>query len=203
MYVPAAFRITDERTIRDFIEQNLFGIVVTQSESGPGATHLPMLFDHGENENGTLTGHIARANPQWKAFNGSTVLAIFQGPHGYISPSLYDGDRNVPTWDYTAVHVYGRASVVDDAGDSAAIVRRLTKRMEQTRENPWNVDALPADYVATMVNGIVAFRIAIERVEAQFKLSQNRSVAERRRIVSDLAQSGNETERALSPLIPL
>lgn len=203
MYVPEAFRVTDSAIIAAFIEQEPFGIVVTQGESGPVATHVPLLYNADSSGAGALIGHVARANAQWRSFQGSTVLAIFHGPHGYISPSLYDGDRNVPTWDYTAIHVYGRANVVETFEESSEIVRRLARRMEAGRAHPWDVDALPADYLANMLRGIVAFRITIERVEAQFKLSQNRSAGERERVAADLASSQNANGRALSPLIPL
>lgn len=203
MYVPEAFRVTDSATIAGFIEREPFAVVVTQGESSPLATHVPLLYDADANGGGILSGHMARANPQWRSFDGTTVLAIFHGPHGYISPSLYDGDRNVPTWDYTAVHIYGRANVVENVDESSEIVRRLARRMETGRAEPWDVESLPEDYLRNMLRGIVAFRIHIERVEAQFKLSQNRSAAERQRVAAHLARSENANERALSPLIPL
>jgi transcriptional regulator len=202
MYVPPHFRITDEATISAFLDRELFGIIVTQGDDAPVATHIPMLHDVDGNGRHTLSGHVARANPQWKSFNGSLVLAMFHGPHAYISPSLYDGASNVPTWDYTAVHVYGRAAVVEHEDQSREIVRRLTRRMESTRATAWDVDALPADYLQKMIRAIVAFRIDVERIEAQFKLSQNRSAVERERIIGHLEKSENSGERALAALIP-
>jgi len=201
MYVPAHFRLTDEATIDAFMQRELFGIIVTQGDDAPVATHLPMLYERNADGRATIMAHIARANPEWQTFESVKVLAIFQGPHAYISPSLYDGERNVPTWDYTAIHAYGKAHIVDDDAEAVSIVRRLTKRMEIERANPWNVETLSQDYLQTMVRGIVAFRIDVERIEAQFKLSQNRSQAERERIIAELSQSPDTTQRALARML--
>src|SRR5580658_7964071 len=122
MYVPAHFSQTDSTRLFDFMEQNSFGLLVSQLGGEPFATHLPLLLDRQAGPSGTLIGHVARANPHWQTTDRN-VLAIFSGPHAYISPSWYEADNVVPTWNYLAVHVYGRLEIEDDHAATVQIVR--------------------------------------------------------------------------------
>ena len=122
MYIPAAFAEADLTRLHDFIEQNSFGVLVAQVEGLPFASHLPFLLDRTAGSHGTLVGHMARANPQWHQASGQSALAIFSGPHAYISPSWYKTQQVVPTWNYTAVHAYERVQIIEDGGDLLEIV---------------------------------------------------------------------------------
>ena len=150
---------------------------------------------------GSLIGHVARANPQWRHFAGGVeALAIFTGPHAYISPSWYQTPSMVPTWNYVAVHVYGLPRVVEDTAAFAEILRLTIDEYEAGRPTPWR-EELPADYKAAMMKAIVGFEIEITRVEAKFKLSQNRKPEDIAGAATALSQSANQTERALAAMM--
>jgi transcriptional regulator len=163
------------------------------------ATTLPMLYDPTVGEHGVLYGHIARANPQWQTPPVTDALAIFTGPDAYITPSWYaakatDG-KVVPTWNYVTVHAYGAIEFLDDAASVLDIVTRLTQRHEQQRPAPWAVDEAPADYIAAQLRGIIGIRMALTRIDAKAKMSQNRSPEDRERMAADLQASPHEAER--------
>src|ERR1700729_1397013 len=123
MYIPAAFAESDLAKLHDFIQTNSFGVLVSQVDGEPFASHLPFLLDRNSGPHGCLIGHMARANPQWQSAHGQSVLAIFPGPHAYISPTWYESENVVPTWNYVAVHVYGTFQVVEDHQETVEIVR--------------------------------------------------------------------------------
>ena len=125
MYIPAAFAETDLTRLHDFIEQNSFGLLVSQVDGLPFASHLPFLLERTAGPHGTLVGHMARANPQWREAGGQTALAIFSGPHAYISPTWYEAEQVVPTWNYTAVHAYGRVQIIEDEDALLEIVQEV------------------------------------------------------------------------------
>ena len=136
------------------------------------ASHLPLLLETDAGPNGSLIGHLARANPQWQGVDGQQVLAVFSGPHAYVSPSFYEAENVVPTWNYVAVHVYGTLRVLDDPELLTKILDKSVKMYEQNRPSPWLLDADTA-YFEKMVRAIVGFRIEIDRIEGKWKLSQN------------------------------
>ena len=140
MSVPAAFAEPDLARLHDFIEQNSFGLLVSQVEGQPFATHLPFLLERAAGPRGRLVGHMARANPQWEAVGGQAVLAVFSGPHAYISPRWYEAEQVVPTWNYTAVHAYGRVQVIEGEGAVLDIVRDMLRVYEQAMARPWSLD---------------------------------------------------------------
>jgi transcriptional regulator len=194
MYTPSAFRADDRTALYNLIERHGFGTLVTVLDGAPFATHLPLLLDR---ERGLLLGHVARANPHWRALDGAAEsLAIFQGPHGYVSPSWYVTGPAVPTWNYAAVHVYGAPRLLDDEARLLDLLRRLVDQYESGRPRPWTMD-LPADYLKKMLHGIVGFEMPIGRVEGKFKLNQNRPAEDRRGVIGQLAEGGPE-ERALA-----
>lgn len=199
MYVPPAFRLEDETAIARLIADHAFGLLITAGEDGlPVATHLPLLFDRDRN---VLEGHVAKANPQWRLLEeGRPALAVFSGPHAYVSPSWYAGAPNVPTWNYAAIHVTGTARLVTEPAAMEAMQRRLVARFEEGFAEPWRMD-LPADYQAAMLKGIVCFEIAIERIEAKAKMSQNRKGEDRDGAIAALAASPRAEDRDVAAMM--
>lgn len=202
MYIPKHFVVEDPAWIRAFMEEHRFATLVTVADGEPFATHLPLLYVPEPEPYGRLLGHVARANPHWKTFDASTQLAIFTGPHAYVSPTWYrTTDPAVPTWNYTAVHAYGKARIMDDAGAVRNLLSRLTEREERGFSERYTLEALDAEYAEHMMRQIVAFEIPLVRIEAKAKLNQNRPPEERRRVADVL---GGELqalmeELALSP----
>jgi len=165
MYVPEHFIDADLTRQIALVRDNNFGTLVSNMDEVPVASHIPFLI----NDQGTaLHGHVARANPQWRSLETGTVLVIFQGPHAYISPTWYE-TPGVPTWNYTAVHVMGRATLIEEPEALHDIVSRLSSNHETTNPAPWN-----GEYPDSMLRGIVGFRIDIDRIDGKRKLSQNR-----------------------------
>jgi transcriptional regulator len=198
MYVPRHFDASDQATCHALMRQESFATLVTVDEGGvPFATHLPVLVDPGRGPHGTLRAHVARANPQWRMFAaGREALVVFLGPHAYVSPGWYLQHPSVPTWNYVAVHAYGVPAIVDDPARVRAFLTELTATYEAGRPAPWSVDGLPADYLAGMLRGIVAFEIPIGRLEGKSKLSQNRGAEDRARVEAALAAAGDPWSRA-------
>jgi len=193
MYVPKHFSENDAEILGAFIDEHAFGVLVTVSEGRPFASHIPFLY---ERESGTLLGHVARANPQWRHFSDAAdVMVLFQGPHAYISPSWYLAP-GVPTWNYAVAHVYGSARALDDPSRIKDIVERLTQNYERSNRPPW----VPA-YDQGMLQAIVGIEIRIKEVQGKFKLSQNRSAADRAAVVSRLEATGSENDAALARLM--
>jgi transcriptional regulator len=188
MYIPAHFAETDVAALHGFIEQNPFGLLISQLDGVPFATHLPFLLDRSTN---ILLGHVAKPNPHWRQLVGQEVLCIFNGPHAYISPSWYEAEKTVPTWNYVAVHVYGRATLIEEPRERVALVQRLTERMEQSLPKPWTFDESDP-HVHALAAGIVGFRIAVDRIEGKWKLNQNHSAERRRKVIARLREQGGD-----------
>lgn len=194
MHTPTHFKNTNLNEVKDFLKLNSFGILTCQSESGILATHIPIELTDDENK---LVGHISRANPQWQNFNNAAeVLAIFSGPHAYISSSWYNHE-NVPTWNYIAVHVYGKIQIIE----GEALLDSLTKMVNKYEKNsvrPVALEKMSPEYVMRAIQGIVGFEISITRIEATYKLSQNRDVASYNNIIHDLEkrQDANSSQIA-------
>lgn len=195
MYVPAHFAEERIDVLHDTIERIALGTLVSGGDGRLEATHLPFLLDRDRGPEGTLVGHVAKANRQWTRAAGGPALVTFLGPAGYVSPSAYpskatSGGKVVPTWNYVAVHVSGVVHTVDDPSRLLEIVTRLTERHEAGRREPWAVSDAPDDFVAAMLRGIVGIEIPIDSIEGKWKLSQNRDEADRRGVVADLAGTG-------------
>jgi transcriptional regulator len=156
MYLPAAFAETDLTKLHDFIERHSFGLLVSQVEGLPFATHLPFLLERTSGPHGSLVCHIARANPQWQQANGQTALAIFTGPHAYISPTWYEAEQVVPTWNYAAVHVYGRFEVIENERVLLKIVQEMVAVYERSMPRPWSFEA-DSTFVSPFGEGKGAF----------------------------------------------
>lgn len=200
MYVPKHFEVADPAWCHALIEAESFGTLVGTDDTGvPFATHLPFLLDAERGRLGTLLGHVARANPQWRYFAaGRPVLAIFQGAHAYVSPGWYEVHPSVPTWNYVAVHAYGVPALVEDAPRVTALLARLVATHEDGRSEPWRFASLSEEYVAGMLRGIVAFEIPIDRLEGKAKLSQNRGAADRARVRAALEAASDPLARGVA-----
>ncbi len=185
MYIPKSFAESDIETLYQFMRDNNFAALVTEHQGQLTATHLPFLID---SERGVLKAHLARANDQWKGFDRQEALVIFQGPHAYISPTWYEAHPSVPTWNYTAVHVYGVPQIVEDDAAVRRLLRQLVENHERGRQPEWPMD-LPEDYLQKMMQAIVAFEVPIGRIEGKFKLSQNRSDADQESVIAHLSAS--------------
>src|SRR5262245_24095419 len=194
MYMPAAFAETDLKRLHDFIEQNSFGVLVSQVDGQPFATHLPFLLDRAAGLHGTLVGHMARANPQWREAAGQTALAIFSGPHAYVSPTWYEAEQVVPTWNY------GRVEVVEDRGALLEIVQRSVRVYERAMPRPWSFDPT-STFVERLLAQIVGFRIEVEKVEGKFKLNQNHPAERRKKVVRALRERGDENALAVAAMM--
>jgi transcriptional regulator len=192
MYVPRHFSEDHVPTLHGLMAQYGFATLVTTGDGAPFASHLPLLVDREAGEFGTLIGHMARANPQWRGFDGETpALAVFQGPHAYISPSWYESEQAVPTWNYAAVHAYGVPRIVEDHDAALAVLEALVAVHEGSGPAAWRIDSQTADYRDSQIRGIVAFEIPITRLEGKFKLSQNKSEADRLGAARGLRDSGD------------
>jgi len=187
MFTPKLYQNNDPDFSKDFIGRNGFGILVTQNEGKMWATHIPMILS----EDGTrLSGHISKANKQWKDFESTgEVLAIFNGPHTYVSSSWYDHE-NVPTWNYQVVHVYGTIRIIS-GDDLYASLKHLVDNYEQGSEKPVSVETMSAEYVKREMNGVVGFEVSITKIESSSKLSQNRDDKNQDLIINELEKRGD------------
>ncbi len=197
MYIPAAFAETDQKRLHDFIEQYSFGLLVSQVAGQPFATHLPLLLDR---QSGCLLGHTARANPQVAEADGETVLAVFSGPHAYVSPTWYEAEPAVPTWNYVAVHAYGKLQIIEDVDSLRELVAMTVRRYEQSMPRPWTFDSATL-YATRMLGQIIGFRIQIDRIEGKWKLNQNHPVERRTKVIRRLQERGDENSLAIAALI--
>ena len=204
MYIPKHFDASDVAWCHAHMRQEPFAILVGVDQAGaPFATHLPVLLDEAPAPLGTLLAHVARPNPQWQLFAaGRPALVVFPGAHAYVSPSLYAQHPSVPTWNYVAVHAYGVPRIVDDPARVRAFLDRLVHAFEDGRPTPWRMDGLTDTYLDSMMRGIVAFDIPIDRLEGKAKLSQNRPAGDQARVRAALAAEDDPVTRALAALMP-
>lgn len=199
MYVPRAFEVADQPTLDAFIQDYSFATLFNLVDGKPFATHLPLILDRAKSANGSLLGHVAVANPHWRVLdNQQETLAVFQGPHAYISPNWYTTSQAVPTWNYTAVHVYGSTRLMEES-ELSSFVDSLTALYEAAASplDPYRVDP---ELKAQLLRGIVGFVLDIDRVEGKFKLSQNRSLEDQLGVVKHLDMSRDPIAQALASL---
>jgi transcriptional regulator len=202
VYIPAANRLEDPERIRAFIHSHGFATVISQAAGSPWASHLPLLLD--ESPGGDrLRCHMARANEQWRHFaSGEEILCIFHGPHAYISPSWYEAEIAVPTWNYAVVHLYGIPRVETDPAFMRKVLDDTASKYESRMPAPWRMD-FPEETVDAYMKAIVAFSVTITRIEAKFKLGQNRSAEDRAGMLAALEGSADSESRALAEFIRL
>ena len=202
MYVPAHFAESDINRLHDFIRQHSFGVLVSQVDETPYATHLPFLLDRDRGQYGTLIGHTARANPQCATSRNQSVLAIFSGPHAYISPTWYEAENVVPTWNYAAVHATGQLKLITDEPTLSTIVQRMTDLYERSMPDPWSFDGSTL-FAERLLSQIIGFELEIERIEGKWKMSQNQPTERRKKIVAALKAKSDLNSHAVADMIEL
>jgi transcriptional regulator len=201
MYIPKLFE-AGEPVGREIMQTHGWALLITSDDSGaPVATHLSLLWQDDGTKHGSLIGHMARANPHWKLFarpadSLADSLALFWGPHAYVSPTWYTPGPKVPTWNYVTVHAYGRPQVIDDTKGALDVLAKLAAVYEGTGQDAWGLDRLPPGNAEMQVRGIVAFRVPLSRVETKLKLSQNRDLEDRHRVIAKLEASDNQDAQA-------
>ena len=206
MYIPAHCQESHVSVLHALIEAHPLGTWVTQGDEGLIVNHLPFLIDGSRGDFGTLIGHVARPNPVWKQFSRTVPsVVVFQGAESYISPSWYpskaETGKAVPTWNYAVVHGRGLPMVFEDRERLLAHVTRLTDTHEAALENPWHVTDAPADFIDALLKGIVGVEIPLTSLTGKWKVSQNRSDADRRHVVKSLEEQGDDRSRAMAALI--
>ncbi len=203
MYIPKTDQITDIATLHRFIKDHSFATIVSVVEGRIFGTRVPMLLDPSRGQTGTLTGHLARANPQWRSFDGRTEAMIaFDGPHAYISPNWYATAPAVPTWNHATVHAYGRPRVIEDKGQLESAVDRLVAAYEAHMPNPWPAAGqLSAEFKAKLLPAIVGFEMEIERVDGKFKFGTNRPKEDQLSMVRHLEKNSSAIARDLAEMI--
>ena len=206
MYQPPHFREDRLDVQHALIGAHPFGLLVTTGSTGLLANPVPFMLDASASPLGTLKAHLARANAQWRDFDpGQEALVVFQGAEAYITPSWYKAKREhgkvVPTWNYAMVQAYGRMRIMDDPDWLLRQISALTALQESARPEPWAVSDAPAPFVAAQIKGIVGIEIEISRIEGKWKVSQNRSEADRRGVSEGLRQAEDDASREMAELV--
>lgn len=201
MYLPPLFREDDHATLMAFMRAHAFATLVSVVDGAPFATHLPLIVEE-RDEQVIITGHVAKPNPHWTGFDAAESLAIFGGPHAYISPALYEKTESVPTWNYIAVHAYGTPTTYRYADAPEKVQGMLETMMQQFEASylaQW--EALTDKYRTGMMLGIVAFEMVVTRLEGKSKLSQNRNLAEQANVAEHLQQADDPAAAAIGSAI--
>jgi transcriptional regulator len=201
MYTPEFNRIEDHAAALAFMRANPFAILVSNNNEAPFATHLPVIIAD-EGSELTLRAHVAKANPHWRMFEQEPQkdsLVIFHGPHAYISPGLYEIRESVPTWNYAIVHAYGRGTILVSETDKQQVLAELISQFDLSYLNQWN--SFDEQYRTRMLGHIVAFEIKVTRMEAKFKLSQNRSKVEQENVIQALGASPDSAVSGVAELM--
>jgi transcriptional regulator len=201
MYIPEFNRLDDQAAALAFMRVNPFAILVSDNDGAPFATHLPVLIEDRGGEV-TLRAHVAKANPHWRMLDQEPQkdsLVIFHGPHAYISPALYEVRESVPTWNYATVHAYGQGKLLAADADKQQVLAELISQFDSSYLNQWN--SFDEDYRSRMLKHIVAFEIKVTRIEAKFKLSQNRTGIEQENVIQALAASPDSAVSGVADLM--
>ena len=193
MYIPKHFE-ADEATGREIMQAHRWALLTTTGEDdAPVTTHLVLLWHDDGSAHGCLLGHVARANAHWQLFaRPAASLALFWGPHAYVSPTWYTPGPKVPTWNYVTVHAYGHPQVIEDTQGALEVLGRLATIYEGTGRDAWSLNSLPPGNAEMQTRGIVAFRMPLSRVETKLKLSQNRELEDRKRVIARLDASTDQ-----------
>lgn len=197
MYIPTYFKIKEEEIVYSVMKEHSFATLISQHDGSPFATHLPLILN---SEKTNLYGHFARPNPQWKDIENQTVLAIFQGPHCYISPSWYETNKAVPTWNYVSVHVYGEVEILQDEQELITSLQELVWKYEAPNSS-YQLQDVDNDFLAKMNKGVQGFKMKISRIEGKAKLSQNHSPERQELVIRQLEQSSNSDEQKIANLM--
>jgi transcriptional regulator len=202
VHVPSHYRQRDARALFDAMRVNAFATIISAAEDGaPRATWIPFVIE-GTPQRPVIFGHLARANSQWRTWTAATpLLALFQGPHHYISPDWYVSEPSVPTWNYLAVQVRGRPRLLEDPIEVEAMLDRLVAQFEAGRETPWQLSGQPATYRADMAAGVVGFELLIDEIAGAWKLSQRATAADRDGAIAGLVTDGGDDALAIARLM--
>ncbi|HEY5038926.1 MAG TPA: FMN-binding negative transcriptional regulator [bacterium] len=201
MYIPKNFEMKDPNIIRDFLNSNGFGLLISNPKDDLTATHLPFLYEAQEGGKGTLYTHVARNNPQWQSLSpDKKVLTVFSGPHGYISPRWYSSIPAVPTWDYVAIHIYAYPELIEDKEKVYGLLDKTSNFYENQNGTDWKLD-LTSEYYQRLTNSIVGIKLKIIEIQASFKLSQNKSSEDRNKVIVALENKGTSKSIELGELI--
>jgi len=195
MYIPGFNTFPDKQEVLSFMRKYSFGTIITSVDNLPIATHLPFLIEEKDDQI-IISSHFAKANPQAFDVNGNTNLIIFTEPHAYISPKNYEKEANVPTWNYIAVHAYGKARLLQNKEGHFNLLERTIKNYEAEYFDQWQ--KLPHEFKSKMIKGIVGFEIVVTDLQAKSKLSQNRSEVEKENIIHSLSENPSESEREIA-----
>ncbi|NHM07594.1 FMN-binding negative transcriptional regulator [Flavobacterium sp. CYK-4] len=198
MYLPEHFNFENKSEIISFLKEYSFATIISVKDNFPSATHLPFVIRE-ENNALYLISHFAKANEQWKEITSNKTLVIFNEPNAYISPKNYDSIKNVPTWNYVSVHIYGQGEIITSEEETIEILKDTIGTYESDYLSQW--DKLPEAFKSNLIRGIVAFKIKVTDIQAKKKASQNRTETERKRIVENLSKSPVETERKMATYI--
>tara|TARA_R110000868_G_scaffold259361_5_gene517329 strand:+ start:92890 stop:93504 length:615 start_codon:yes stop_codon:yes gene_type:complete len=186
MYIPSSFKEENPEVLFSLIEEYSFGVLFSQHQNQPEATHLPFLIDRSQGNKGALIAHFAKANKHWKTLDETKeILCVFQGPHTYITPSWYKNRETVPTWNYATVHVYGKPRIIDDLQKLAKMVTQLTHHHEATVDTDWSLKEGKSVF-ETELKAIIGLEIEITRMEGKFKFNQNRSKEDQLGVIEHL-----------------
>lgn len=195
MYIPPEYKENNENKLIEFMQAHTFANLISSANNMPIATHLPFIVEQRADKI-FLISHMAKANPQWQSFSENELLIIFQGPHAYISPKHYEKQQNVPTWNYIAVHAYGKGTIIDKPDDVIALMEKTIHLYEKDFYNQWK--NLSSEYVNGMLKAIVAFEIEVTKLEGKFKLSQNKTKNEQQNIISSFEKSNDSLEKGIA-----
>lgn len=205
MYLPGHFAETSSEVLHALMRAHPFATLVTQDAAGIVADHLPLRLAPAAGGGLRLLGHVARANPVWRAADSSEALAIFQGPQAYVTPSWYETKREhgkaVPTWNYVVVHARGRLAAIEDPAQLRALLEDLVDHHESTFAQPWQIADAPADYLEKMLAAIVGIEIEISELRGKWKISQNQPQANRAGVVAGLRELGTADALAMAALV--
>lgn len=200
MYIPPAFEETDRNKLFNFIESHSFGLLISAAHDSLCATHLPLLVDRNAGPQGRLVGHVARANPHWRHLAGQQVLVIFSGAHAYVSPTWYQTENVVPTWNYVAVHAYGNCTLVEDEQGIAQIIQDTVETYERSLPRPWTIDS-GTPFFERLAKMVVGIRIELDRLEGKWKLGQNHPTPMRQNVAEILASQASDDSREIARLM--
>ena len=195
MYIPSFNTFTDKQEVISFMRKYSFGTIVSAINNVPIATHLPFLIEE-KSDQVVISSHFAKSNPQWRDIADNDVLVIFTEPHAYISPTNYEKEANVPTWNYIAVHAYGKIRMLDTEQEHADLLKRTIKNYEVGYLKQW--EHLPLEYQSKMIKGIIGFEITVSDLQAKSKLSQNRGETEQTNIINSLSKSEANNDREIA-----
>lgn len=200
MYIPRCFEETDRDKLFHFMEAYSFGLLVSTHQGELFASHLPFLLERESGPNGTVVGHMARANPQGQDLNGQEVLIVYPGPHAYISPTWYESDDVVPTWNYVAVHAYGTCRLVDNEAELVRILADTVDVYERSMPEPGKLE-LDSPYFQELVRAVVGFRVEVRRLEGKWKLNQNHPQERRAKVIRTLQTARHPNAQEIARLM--